>query len=1286
VKRQKRAPASPRRSAPSRKVAARRSPRAGRADTYTIFTVTPQDIGALDATRAVDVISDLLWAELRRLGVPTTRVNISRRINVPDGGVDASVAPLGEVWRDSFLFEGLTAVQIKAGDTFKPWHKSAIQEELFGTQQPSRATLAPGVRELLEKDGTYILLCTGTDPTDPEHDRAVGHLNKFFASCGFPEADVEVWGQTHLIGLLQRFPSLALKVNGNGGADFLTHDSWATQAEMRRAFNKGPKQDTFIESVSGELRRSDGPVHVRVRGEAGIGKTRLTLETTNAEDLKPLVIYCAGPAKLLGGELLTILLRPDSPVEAIVVVDECDAASQANIWNQLQEHSPRIKLVSIYNDPDESSGTTVIQDAPVLDDSQISAIIEGYGIPKDQAQRWAELCGGSPRVGHVIGQNLKNNPDDLLRQPDTVKVWDRYVAGDDAVNSPAANDRRSVLEHVALFKRFGYGFAVVAEARAIAALVQEATPAITWVRFEEIVAELKGKRILQGENTLYITPRLLHIKLWADWWDKHPHTDIKTLTTNLPTKLQDWFFEMFRYARESEAALRVTRTLLDENGPFGRFGFFEDGRVTRFFRALTDAAPQAALRTLQRTIGRMDVDQLRKFEGDPRRQVVWSLEAIAIWRDHFAEAARLLLKLAEAENEKFANNATGVFADLFSPGHGPVAPTEASLEERFPVLREALESPSQKQRDVALLACERALATGFFSRMMGPEHQGLRHPPELWVPKTWGEVFDGYRRVWELMIARMAALDVDQRNRAASILAGASRGLLLMANIFDMVVDGLSSVASAYPDTRRTIVEAVEVSLHYDGKALPRDHKRKLEDLRAKLVDSDFRSQLERYVGMDPVQDHFDDDGKYVEDKHGQRVIALAQQALASPDLLFKELPWLLSDGVKNAYRFGLELGNIDSSFLLLPKLVEQQQRLAASNAFFLSGYFAAVFQRNETLWEATLELMATDEVLLNQVTEITWRSGMTEQAALRILTLLTSGRIPPSSLRMFSYGGVVRKIPEHVFSQWIDFLIEDGSSTAAATALNLFQFYYLMGEPKRPLPHDLTLRVVTAAALFEASDEPSHLQREDYDWAELANAFLNTYPNDGMQIAERLVSTFGEKGTLTSTFHGNAQDVLSRITKQSPLEVWRLVAELLGPPIDVRAHRLRGWLRDGGIQWIPPEAVWKWIDGDIEKRAWYAATFVPSALFRSEGQICWARELLVRYGDREDVRRNLHANFGTEFWSGPASQHYAAKKKGLEDFRANEKDRNVLRWLDESIDSLTYRIEAERVNEEREF
>jgi hypothetical protein len=236
-------------------------------------------------------------------------------------------------------------------------------------------------------------------------------------------------------------PSLALKVTGNARADFQTHDAWAGQAEMRRALTIGTVQETFIESVRTELRRGDGPVHVRVRGEPGIGKTRLVLETTSADDLRPLVIYCDKPAKLLSGELMTTLLRDDTPIDAIVVVDECDFGSQTLIWNQLQQRSPRIKLVSIYNDPEEPTGTTVIQNAPPLDDAHIADIISGYDVPPNQAQQWAGLCDGSPRVAHVIGQNLKHNPDDLLRQPDTrgtSKRGSHDVATLRAVSPPGA--------------------------------------------------------------------------------------------------------------------------------------------------------------------------------------------------------------------------------------------------------------------------------------------------------------------------------------------------------------------------------------------------------------------------------------------------------------------------------------------------------------------------------------------------------------------------------------------------------------------------------------------------------------------------------------------------------------------------------------------------------------------------------------------------------------------------------------------------------------------------------
>src|SRR5438034_1679593 len=123
---------------------------------------------------------------------------------------------------------------------------------------------------------------------------------------------------------------------------------------------------------------------------------------------------------------------------------------------------------------------------------------------------------------------------------------------------------------------------------------------------------------------------------------------------------------MFQYAAGSRVAKKIVEELLGKGGPFTEKYFFEQGRDDRFFLALTSAAPEAALLCLQRTVGTWDVEKLRLF-GPGRREVVWALEKIAVWRELFTGAARLLLSLAEAENENFGNNATGVFAELFMP-------------------------------------------------------------------------------------------------------------------------------------------------------------------------------------------------------------------------------------------------------------------------------------------------------------------------------------------------------------------------------------------------------------------------------------------------------------------------------------------------------------------------------------------------------------------------------------------------------------------------------------------
>jgi hypothetical protein len=1257
-------------------------------NTQTFFSVDNAALARLDAGEAVELVRDMLLGEARRIGLSTAQVNVSSWVNIPDGGVDASVdAPAG--LQSDLIRPGSTGYQVKADTSFHPWKDSHIKRELFRTKPAKKENLGASITSCMQAKGTYILVCTRTDLTSQRRKKAVEYLKKYLGQCGYKKAKAEVWSQNNLIGMLQRFPSLSLRVNGRDAIKFQTHKRWSNQDDMRKMFKAGDEQTKFMEGMQRELRRSDEAVHLRVLGEAGIGKTRLALEATRAGDLAPLVIYCDNPLQLQDGQLINEVLKAGNSFATILVVDECDPENRADIWNRLKYSGPRIKLVSLYNDEEETAGNTVYVHCPPLGEEEIKAIIQTYGVPAERADRWAEFCTGSPRVAHVIGLNLKSNPGDVLKSPDTVNVWERYIAGPDDPGSQEVQDRQATLQYIALFKRLGYGPKVVAEAKAVAKLIQNAHPQITWARFQQIVKKLRARKIFQGENTLYITPKLLHIKLWVDWWDTYaPGLNLDELVKGLPEKLLDWFFEMFRYAAESGAALRVVEQLLGEDGVFQRSEYLRTVRGARYFLALAEASPEAALQCLRNTVGTWTKEELLEFT-DGRREVIWALQRMAVWRELFADSARLLLRLAEAENETWGNNATGVFADLFSPGPGRVAPTEASLEERFPVLREAVESESKAVRLIALRACDEALESQSFSRASGPERQGLRREPALWKPQTWGEIFEGYRRVWRLLEQRLDALPDDERKQAIDIMLQRARGLARYGNLSDMVVESLTRIAQS-PDGRRRVLQTVEQILHYDGKNLPREMRESWERLRDSLVGNDFPSLLERYVRLNLLEDRLER-----ERETQAQIEALASQAVQEPSLLEPELSWLVTDAAKNGYPFAYALAGKDRTFSLLPTLLNAQKDAGANGtASFLGGYFRGLYERDQERWESLLDDLAVDEALRGWVPELTWRSGMSDRAAMRVLNLARAGLIELSHLRMFAFGSVTDKVSEGVFLQWIEFLLERGTRQTISIALELFHFYYSRKDVARTIPRELTLRLLTAAALFRKGEEDARsAQLEDYEWTELGKAFVERYPDDSVQVADKMLEHFGEDGTILEGYHSQVLQVLDEIARRSPTEVWKRATRYLGPPIDARAYRIAQWLRGGMFEdrgtgilpLVPLRDIWAWVDEDVEKRAWYLATFVPKTLSRKEGEVCLAREVLVRYGDRRDVRNNLSANFGTGSWSGPESSHYQSQKEWLLGFKKGERNENVKRWVDEYVASLNRQIERALIEEERE-
>lgn len=713
----------------------------------------------------------------------------------------------------------------------------------------------------------------------------------------------------------------------------------------------------------------------------------------------------------------------------------------------------------------------------------------------------------------------------------------------------------------------------------------------------------------------------------------------------------------------------------------------------RLFLALAEADPKSALECLKRTVGTWTKEDLLQFTTG-RREVIRALEKIAMWKELFADAARLLLALGEAENETWSNNASGVFAELFSSGYGRVAPTEASPQERLPILKEALGSNSKERRVLALRACDQALESQHFVRHTGAERQGLRKEPQLWMPKTYGELFDAYRQVWQLLREQLDNLPEDEQQQAISILLHRSRGLGRIQNLADMVIDTVNELTEKpYVDKKNVLVEVIRI-LHYDGKELPPQILQRWGQLKDELTGGDFSSLMKRYVGMRVFEDKFDEEGNQV-DQAQPRIEEFARQAVENINLLQPELNWLMTTEAQNGYRFGYELGKRDKDFSLLPTLLEAQRNAVENaSAYLLDGYFRAIFEKKQEMWEKQLDALTKDKKLNVLVPELTWRSGMTDQALLRIIDLAEKGIVGISHFRMFGWGNDILNLSKHVFNNWIKFLLDSSDTYAVSIALGFYHFYYLSRASKHTLPEELTLELLTHQLLFQKPEAGRRDQMDDYYWTEIGKSFVQLYPRKSLELADKMLEHFGEDDTILDGFRSQTQAVLNEITRLYPEEVWMRVTRYLGPPIDSRAFHIKEWLRgrgffergeEGALPMIHLEKILGWVDEDVENRAWYLASFVPKKLFREEGKICLAREVLMRYGTREDVRRNLMANFSTEGWSGPASLHYQEKKQQLLEFKREEDNENVKRWIDEYISSLDRQIERAKIEEERD-
>jgi len=278
------------------------------------------------------------------------------------------------------------------------------------------------------------------------------------------------------------------------------------------------------------------------------------------------------------------------------------------------------------------------------------------------------------------------------------------------------------------------------------------------------------------------------------------------------------------------------------------------------------------------------------------------------------------------------------------------------------------------------------------------------------------------------------------------------------------------------------------------------------------------------------------------------------------------------------------------------------------------------------------------------------------------------------------------------VFAETIRYLSGASSDLGAVIALDMVYFYSAFSDT-HAMSKDATLPLLLHRAFWSNPQNIRLDQMSDFRWKEVALTLVKRFPETGVLIGQQIVENIGNESGIAGGFYSEVQTVLTEVVRENPKELWKFVAKGLGPPIDRKAFFLKEWLREewsprerreGALVLFDPKDIWQWVDGDPEHRAWYFASFVPPFLFKSTERICFARELLVRYGDREDVRQNLSANYSTEFYTGPSSAHYSKKKEDLLKFKSEETDGNVIRWISEYVHILDERIDRSKMEEER--
>ena len=470
---------------------------------------------------------------------------------------------------------------------------------------------------------------------------------------------------------------------------------------------------------------------IQFMGLSGIGKSRMIFEIFHGIDNSN-NYYCSNASddRLLNE--LSTFLRERMNEEGVIVLDDCNGDAFSKISKLRLEINTKYKIIGIYNDTEdivrERGVNQLYLNRRDLLDSVNQYIQDQIGLLGNQAENIVrqiqDISDGFPVVAIKAIQSYRENGVTNLMNED--ELW-KKMCGYQSLTV----DERVALQSLSLFEPLGYEQEFARDYQMVK-YNENITPfdynhlKIDDI-FEKLVKSYKNKELIEI-NSCWLLVRPLPLAVWlvGQWFRNCGQNRFVQVLNDLDAiqeqaqanRMKRALCKRIQNMQDNEKAKYLFERLMAVGAPFHYEEVVCSDFGSQLFLAISTVNPVAVTNCLYDVVMPQSIDWTKNIKGDVRRNYIWCLERLSMPETTFRKAALLLAKFSLAENESWANNATGQLRQLF---HVALSGTETTLRQRLDVIEE-LRTLGDEYIPIVLKVIDSAFSYSHFSRNAGYEH------------------------------------------------------------------------------------------------------------------------------------------------------------------------------------------------------------------------------------------------------------------------------------------------------------------------------------------------------------------------------------------------------------------------------------------------------------------------------------------------------------------------------------------------------------------------------------